>query len=276
MSTPDEKPKTDADLTEDLLVEIRTHLAHLRSWLPLIRSMPETHRDGLGFIPTEMRQVMGRQHAVERRELREAQSSGLPLGRGASEAPGNLSSWALEADVDATLRHLLRYVLRRTPAAHVPVSKAATMGHLERSTGTALDRLSTACRYVTDRHVALAVQRDLDHLVTTCRRALFGEDRMHLGTCPHCRRPTLVVYLQTGVIRCERPRNEDDGRTPRCKCDPEDPASQLAGASQLCPCHSDPKFDHHWLRDRPGSHYLSWPALQTALDHPSMKKRATR
>lgn len=84
-----------------------------------------------------------------------------------------------------------------------------------------------------------------------------------------------MAYLQTGVIRCERPRDAA-GLTPRCLCDPRQPASQLAGASALCPCHSDPRFDHFWLRDRKRTSEKSWHALEDALKHPTMHTKETR
>lgn len=250
---------------EELTVDITVTLTRLASLVPLIKEMPDTHRSGLEYLPPPTRQAMGRQHAQERIEQRIAQAAGLPVGRGASKAPGNAAAWSLLVTVETTIRRLIRFTLRRTPQIRVAAGREGEV------LVDVVWRFSSIARQITERRTAAAVLRDLENLEETVRRTLFGEDRVDLGQCPHCRRPTLVAYLQTGIIQCERPR-DPDGHTPRCECDTQAPASQLAGASGLCPCHSDPRFDHYWLRDRQRTHQKSWHALQDAIAHPTMAK----
>lgn len=266
-----QRPKPVGDL-EPTLDEISTLLNRIYTWLPQIRALTVDRGDRMAFIDPATRQAMGRQHARERRELREATAAGMAIGPGVSRAPGDLTVVSLEGRIVESLRGLITFVLDREPTIvdeRLRQERAVLQlaGRAPWVAGeTAISRLRTAAMGITTAWVAEAVRRDLEALVELVRRALFAEDRRMLGACPHCRNDTLVVYKQTGIVRCERPR-DDDGRTAPCVCDPEDPVSQMAGASALCPCHADPRrFEHHWYRDRPGSHQLSWQgALAPAL-----------
>lgn len=272
----DEQPRTNAELLDDTLSDLSRHTSALYRWLPLIRDMADTHREnGLGFVPEATRQAIGRQHARDRHERRLAVAAGGAVASGESRAPGNLTSWGLEADIATTLRHQVRFIVRQSHRPDCAVYRAAraacTCDVLTRlalptrregeTTEDVVHRFRTAAMQITTLRLATTVLVDVEHLAEAARHTLFGEDRTQLGAeCPHCGRRTLVVYLQTGVIACERPRDVV-GRAQPCTC-----------TDRLCPCHVDARFEHQWLRDRPPIHPRSWQTFAGVLKQNTIRK----
>lgn len=248
----EQRVPTPEELLDDVLTDVSKYLRNLASWMPLVRELSDTQRES-PFIPESTRQAIGRQYAAGRSGPQQAYATDSRGTR--SVAPGNMTSWALEADVEMTLRHLLRFVLRHQAAPPGPVPTEETTEQL-------IGRIRGTFMRISDLRIATAVVVDLEVLAGTCGRVLFGEDRTDLPSpCPYCGRRSLVVYLQTGVIRCERPRDAD-GRTPTCRC-----VGRHDVDEQPCACRTQPRFEHHWLRDRSGNHPHSWQSLHRALIH---------
>lgn len=261
--TDEQAPPTPAELLDDVLTDVSRHLRNLASWMPLVRELSDS-RDGDDFLPQSTREALGRQHA--NRNAGAQLSYGTDARGTHSPAPGNMTSWALEADVEMTLRHLLKFVLRHEGIVD---AKGRVLNHTraepvpaEETTEQLIGRIRATFMRITDLRIATAVVVDLEILAETVRRVLFGENRTQLpSACPYCARNSLVVYLETGVIRCERTRDAE-GRTPACRCH-----SRHDVDGQPCPCATQPRFEHHWLRDRSGNHPHSWPSLHRALIH---------
>jgi hypothetical protein len=243
---------TPEELLDDVLTDVSKHLRNLRSWMPLVRELSDTQRAS-SYIPQSTRAAIGAQHAAGRGGPQQAYATENHGIR--SAAPGNMTSWALEVDVEMTLRHLVRFVVHRLPllAGDVPANE---------TTEQLIGRVRVMFMRIRDLRIATAVAVDLEVLAGTCQRVLFGEDRTELPSpCPYCGRRSLVVYLETGVIRCERPR-DPSGRAPTCHC-----AGRHDVDDQPCACRTQARFEHHWLRDRSGNHPHSWQSLHRALIH---------
>lgn len=98
-----------------------------------------------------------------------------------------------------------------------------------------------------------ATASEINHLLTTVTYFLEGEDRRAFGECPFCDQPSLVLYEESQVVRCERSRGRD-GKRPPCRC-----------AYAQCPCHLDPDFVHHWSMQRPPQARDSFQTLENQL-----------
>lgn len=257
---------TPEELLDDVLTDVSKHLRNLASWMPLVRELSDTHRADT-YIGASTRQQLGRQYSEERGARVAAYAGGAMRG-GSSAAPGNMTSWALEVDVEMTIRHLLKFAMRHTGAIDAKgkiLNRAAVQAVPgQETTEQLISRARRTFMTLTDLRISTAVAVDLEVLAETCRRVLFGEARQDLPSpCPYCSRRSLVVYLDTGVIRCERPRDAS-GRTPVCHC-----VGRHDVDDQPCACRTQPRFEHHWLRDRSGNHPHSWQSLHRALiTHP--------
>ncbi|HTW17048.1 MAG TPA: hypothetical protein VMF51_18100 [Nocardioides sp.] len=244
---PDELPTTQAELLELALADCSKLLGDVYRQLPLLQNLADSRQPGLTFTPAATRAQMGKQFLADRFARRQAEAAGLPAGKGATAAPGNVSGWALVAEIEMTLRHLIRFIVRHDPESAIPVPDEGE------TTGQLVNRFRTLLWTVTQLRVARAIQVDLRHLAELAGRLLDGEDRTALAAeCPHCRNRTLVVYLHSGVIRCERPRRADGTRA-TCQCQ-----------HPICPCRTERRFVHSWVRES-NDPVTSWGALAGRL-----------
>jgi hypothetical protein len=252
---------------DDVQLEAAVLLTKVDTSWSQVDLLTDTHQPGISFVPRSTREAIGRQYAAERTSRRAAQVAGYPAPLGGDHAPGNLAAWTLSAEIETTLMDVRARILKGHAARGTCAVPRRVYSKPTRRTLPAIVRelIWTIPTLV----LARLVVRELTHLVEAIDRLLEGEDRTELdGRCPHCDGLTLVVYLHSGTIRCERPKNRATGRRPKCVC--SDP---------LCGCHANPAgYIHSWSRDRRPGAPDSWQALSdrlnlTHLAHPKKEHR---
>lgn len=241
-------------LVSDLAVLVRK----IQGQVPLIDELTTTRQTGSPFVAAGTKRIMGEQYAKDKRAHRVAQIAGLPAGNGVTRAPGNLPGWALSAEYSMTLRDQIRRIVRHHQRNGTHGRGFITVfGPMPEAEANAL----VLARYLYElvwtidgTGLARGVTSDLTHLHRNGHVFLNGEPRRALpGPCPFCGNHSLVHYVESDAIFCERSRNPD-GTRPACHC-----------LDAGCPCRSDRAFRHSWLSGVPRSSPRHWNALQRHL-----------
>ncbi len=217
-----------------------------------VLELTDTRNPGPAFIAPETREAAARDTKKFKEAHRAALAAGYPDLIATTRIPGNPAAWELAAEIPIGLLDQVRTitVARLRHEGVCVLRRLRTIGPRD----TLLANVRELIWDIPTRTCAERVLRDLGNLAERIEVFVDGEDRSVLDTvCPHCGHRSLVAYLETGVIRCERPRDKDTGLRPRCKCN-----------QPLCQCQVDPTHFHTWFRDSrdPTS---SWTALETRL-----------
>jgi len=248
---------------EDAQVEAATLLRLLDTRWDQLQLLKDSRGPGLTFVPKSTREAIGRQFLADRLAQQAARAAGYPASLGNTHTPGNMAAWTLINEIETTLLDVRRRIL----AAHDLQGTCAIPQRVYARPSKATQFGVVRELIFTIPTVALArnVNRDLQHLVDEADRLVEGDDRTELDSeCPHCHEGSLVVYLKSGEVRCERPRDRATGRRPKCRC-----------SNPLCGCKTDPAgYVHTWYRDRRAGDSDSWPALfgRLNLTHLARKK----
>lgn len=216
-----------------------------------VLELTDSRNPSPAFIAPETREAAARDTRKFKEAHRAALAAGYPDLIASTDIPGNPAAWELAAEIPIVLLDQVRTIT----VARFRHEGVCVVRRL-RTTGPRAQLLANLRELIWDiptRSTAERVLRDLTYLADKIERFVDGEDRSVLDTvCPHCGNRSLVVYLETGVIRCERPRDED-GTRPRCRCN-----------QPLCQCQVDPAYIHTWFRaSRDPTD--SWDALETRL-----------
>lgn len=251
---------------EDTLLDAAHELGRIRAEWPLVVALGDSRQAGLGFVPADVRERLGAAYAQEKQERR-ARSSDPARGLGASageaqplgvgRTPGNIGAWSLSAELALMLRDWIRRVVadhRASGASLRGIAIVAGTLPAEPSDRQILDHLRELLWTITKIGRARALVADLQHYADRIRDFLDGDHRRELpGACPWCHRRTLVLYQESGVIRCEGPRGADGYAVP-CTCN-----------NGACGCHEDPAWTHTWLDAHASHQATSWDALARLL-----------
>lgn len=258
-------PATSPIPLEDAQVEAATLLRLLDTRWDQLKSLRDSRGPGLAFVPRSTREAIGRQFSADRTANRAARAAGYPEPLGNTHTPGNMAAWTLVAEIESTLVDVRRRIL----AAHALQGTCAIPARVY--SRPAKETLFPVVRElifaIPTLQLARAVNRQLQHLVDEADRIVEGDDRTELdGECPHCANRSLVVYLKSGVISCERARDRQSGRRPKCRC-----------SNPLCGCKADPAGHvHTWYRDRRSGDADSWAALSGRLNLTHLARKAPR
>lgn len=191
----------------------------------------------MGAWALEAEITLSLQHLVQRL-LRHHVTTSLVLGERVERRAGRNVRVIYRRDSAADDPMLT--VLGLAPAGVAGVD--VVLGTLQRSTATAVDLagyLYELLWTVDAIGLVRSTGTEITHLLTTVTTFLEGEEREAFGHCPFCDQPSLVLYRDLQMVRCERARDRD-GRRPTCRC----PYAQ-------CPCHTDADYVHQWFAERP-------------------------
>lgn len=248
MATADRRPQ-DATAVQGeqldalaLQVELSSVLGDLQGLVPHLLQLTTTHPRGLGYVTHAGRLAMGKQHQEEKQVARDNARLGFPAPSGDKPAPGNLTPVSAHADltmrlIDAGHKLTQALLLQGDVCPATRLSREATNTQL-------LDYLLDLQRLVRHLPTLTKVTADLTEIRDRVSDIVDGQARVSLrelwgpdAVCPHCHRPTLVLYGRD-VIVCE-----EDTRTgekhPPCTC-----------SDVMCECKSRPRaFRHTWYRD---------------------------
>lgn len=256
------EPVNTAELLDDAQGALAEQLTTVANLVPLIAALTDTRQRGLGFVTYEGKQIQDAMIREARADLtariRDARERNVlhliePAKRGAgqSPAPGNIVAVSVEANIHATLHHLIRQLVDG-----LALNGICTLTKVPEDAN--LYQLLSTMRALTwqslDARLLGTVQRDLEDLIVDAHRLIDGNDRTVLAAdCPHCGNRTLVVYFADDLIRCDRhPRT---GRYEPCTC--PDP---------LCECKARPRaFRHEWHRSK-GTKANGWWSLADRLN----------
>ncbi|MFW6776098.1 hypothetical protein ACOACO_17575 [Nocardioides sp. CPCC 205120] len=263
-----EQPRTRAEQLEDLLLEASVLLGRIRAQADLIEHLALTRQPRTPYVAHSTREAAGTAYAAHKRDAKVAQAAGF-TALPEAPAPGNFGGWATAAEIDLLLRDQLRRLVDAHMRAGVcllpSVTSPATRGVDGRPhTRVLVDVVREVTWSLPSLPAAERLVRDLQHAVQLGTHLLDGEDKLDLGApCPHCERRSLVVYLETGVIVCERPKGPD-GTRPVCQCN-----------RPICLCREEPRHEHTWLRDT-RRHEDSWQALAGRLNVTTLARKDRR
>lgn len=252
MSTNPQPTTTTQDPgVEDLQVLVSTALSDLQSRYRMVRHLIDTRQRGLGFATVEAKQQMDKLARAERTDRRQAEIEGQPTGTGETMAPGNLTVWAYLAHAHDVLTDLIQASVAEFMAGGVCTLHQAPA---EPSFTDLVNHIRVLSWDVTSPRLLQLMHTQIEHLTSEARRLVDGNDRTRLDApCPHCARKTLVVYFDTGVIRCDR--DPFTGRLEDCTC--PDP---------MCGCKTNPLgHRHEWHRSR-GTGPGGWRHLADRLN----------
>lgn len=249
---------------EELQVMIGVKLGELdNTWLPLVDVLLRaTQRQLAGFQTPAARHAIAQAQAHEReldvldREVRAGRQWMRPEQRlvGGANTPtpaATLGALDLSEEISFRLHDIVRRTLRALNRAGVcpivprlraePTSRDL-IAHVRALVWTAPSK-----KLLTD------IDRDLTWLNDAADRLVNGDAKTALpDPCPHCHRPTLVVYFRDDVIICGR--DPKTRRNESCVCN--DP---------ICECKTSPvTYRHEWIRV-PASARNSWRQLSSAL-----------
>lgn len=269
-SRPDDTaiPKTHAEQLEEAILEASVLLTQIRGQAELIEHLAHTRQPRMPYVAHSTRQAAGAAYVEHKTATRVAQSLGFPDLK-TSPMPGNWSGWGTAAEIDLVLRDLLRRLVDAHMRAGICVLPHVTAPARVREDSRPHTRvLVDVVREVTwtlpDLGVARYLVRHLQRSADVGAHLLDGEDKLDLAAeCPHCGRQSLVVYLEAGVIRCERPRGRD-GFRPECRCN-----------RPICTCRDNPRHEHTWLRDTRHPED-SWQALAGRLNVTTLARKDRR
>lgn len=246
--------RTDTPITslagEGLQLEIASLLTELHELNPFISALVTSYQRSVGFIGAEGIAEQDAAVRVERRLQAVAAQQGRPPGHGATPAPGNFRGIAVDVDLWYTtidiLRRLDAWHVRNNPD-YLPetLPEAATIGWI-------LDHIRPLVWGCTRDQLLRLVVDELRAARDAAEQLLHGEDRLFLGACPHCERPTLVAYFDQGLIRCGRDQNTSHYHP--CTC--SDP---------LCECKSRPVAHRHTWWNHRGNKPDGWKTLASRI-----------
>lgn len=243
-----------------LATEIDRKLSDLGALLPLVDKLVDSHQRGLSFLSPDAKDALD--HAAREEKAHRVdtnprfQTPGLQWMRGttgggvlgAVGVPGNVTAISAQADITFTVHDLTRRIRTSLAKAGIcPLSRLAA----DATTQDRLEHLSALVWVAPDvasaAQLLRSVDRDLEHLVGLADLVVNGNDKTTYGDCPHCRRPTVVVYFRPEfLIRCDR--DQKTGHYEPCVCrDPD------------CLCKYKPTtFRHTWQKERPHAHDGVW------------------
>lgn len=254
----------------ELHAEVVESLDQLRAAAGFVLDLLDSRQRGLGFLTPEGRRILDAQLQADRRQRRTqperlADDGSLVLGldwlnrdthvagTGHIPAPAAVSATAVDAEILFTLHHLIRRVTARLERAGL-----CTLHRLpaEPTYGQLFDHLANLVKSAPSPTLLTEVQRELDHLLESTSLVVDGNDRTHLGDCPHCGRSTLVVYFRDEIVRCDR--DPHTGTYAPCRCE-----------DRYCDCKRSPvSFRHTWYRSVRNS-----PKPRTAHDWHDLASR---
>lgn len=220
---------------DDLRVHISTALTALGRHINAVHALVATRSRGLGFLTHEGKAAMDRQVIAERadRYWNLVNAGGVKI-TGEVPAPGSIPALQYLAETHTGLAHLVRRIVTAATRAGVcPIPRLAG----EPTIPALIARLRELSWRVNNLDLLTETLHDLENLTHHATSLLEGNDKTRLDEpCPHCGRPTLVVYFRDGVIRCDR--DPHTGLYEPCAC--PDP---------MCDCHTNPHHRHQWYRD---------------------------
>lgn len=256
--------------------EISSTITDLGLHLDLVRSLVDApQRSLLGFLPPEAQKAVDDMvrddRAARRSHIHDGRgadvglrimNSDAPVRGQASPAPLNLSPASFEAYAWATLQHLVKnagYHLTRVyelleqrgwcpwprPAVRdLPIDVDDDGNVIVPGTVALAAQLRILCWEIRHTPLLEATLRELRYLNEQAETVVEGAGRTHLGDCPHCGRPTLVVYFRGDrdtpgamFVRCGR--DPKTGHHQPCTC-----------GSEWCPCKTKPLTHRHtWWRN---------------------------
>lgn len=237
---------------ETLRTLIVAGLDELEGLLPLVTRLYSTHQKGIGFLTVEARAVMDDTIRKER-EARHWNyvHSGVKI-TGDVPAPGNISAYAIVAEVSMVLTGIVSDLTRRLRRAGLCLIAGApyeaTPEQLMASTRLLVGMLTNV-------DTLDHVDRETARLVAMAKKLVDGDDKKkHPEPCPHCGRMTLVIYISQGVIRCEK--DAETEKLERCLCNDSN--------SPYCPCRRNRTYRHEWFRKPPTARERDWWDLKNA------------
>lgn len=242
--------------TDELQVECSIALRRLKGMLPMIDDLVDSRQTRV-FVTPDTREAAGRELRAFRKARIEAMAAGYPGTVTPGRLPGNAAVWELTADIDFTLIDVMNRITKACFAQGICITRAA---RVIAPRATLFANVAELLWWIPTRVCGERVLRDLAWLVERADRLVDGEDRVEMrATCPWCGERSLVWYADSGLIRCERPRQPDGTRT-RCRCGSPD-----------CGCWDDPRHVHSWVytgeRRRHRNEAGSWNGLLAMTRH---------
>lgn len=244
-TTPAETAADQHDLIRSRQADVDDTLLDLLTVAVLVEGLIDTYQRGLGFLTPAGRQAADAAITAERaaridttrRDTGLGWMRGTPaaVGTGQINTAGNANAISTSAEISFALQHAARRLRRDLERAGVC---AIARPHLEPDLFQLVDYVRALVQASHTHDLLTETYRDLRRVVEGATLVVDGNDRTQLGDCPHCGLPTLVVYFNTGVIRCDRdPRT---GHYAPCVC-----------PDSYCDCKRKPvSHRHEWRRDQ--------------------------
>lgn len=265
----DTTPAENAVELDDLRVEIDRTLDDLLAYARLIRDLTTTHQTGLGFLTPAGREQLDAQLVADRRHRRtqpdRLDPDGNPVpgldwlnrdtvvaGSGHVRAPGTTAAISMGAQIWFTLSDLIRRTIRRLERSGICILRPLGM---DPDTGDVIEHLRHLLATTTVASFLRPVLHDLEQLSEEADIAVHGDAKAYLDNCPHCSRPTLLVYFRDDLIRCDR--DPKSGHYEPCKC-----------RDEFCDCQRKPVSHRHtWYRSPHVAPSLThtWSALNNLI-----------
>jgi hypothetical protein len=230
---------------DGLRYDVMTALGQLEPLQELVARLTDTRQRGLGFLTPAARAAMDAQHAADRR-YRTTQDDRDVVGldwlnrdadiipTGHVRAAGTVPAISVEADMYFTLRELVakttHWLVAREGVCVVGAIPAEPTVH------QLIGRIRTLVLHLTNERRLAHLLREARRLVDDATFVVDGDDRTLLpDPCPHCGRNTLVAYMRSDLIRCDR---DARGQYGICRC-----------ADPMCECKTRPvAYRHEWHR----------------------------
>lgn len=235
---------------EALQLEIAQLLTTLVAEAPFVAALVDSRQRSLGFLSPQARADQDAAVRAERAAQREATVQGRPLGHGATPTPGNFKGIAVDVDLWATAAHTRRRLIRWHRNSATPQDQMLLPQ--DPTTKQILDSLRGLIWTCDADRLLREILTDLRKARDAVDALLHGEDRMLLGDCPHCDRPTLVAHFDQGFIRCGK--DQGTGHYHACVC--PDP---------LCGCKRTPVTHRHIWWNHRGRNADGWLTLASRI-----------
>lgn len=238
--------------TTDALTLVLAELGHVQQQQPLLRTLLDTHQAGIGFLTVEAAKVQDDLLRTERHDRLAHARDGLTVP-GHAPAPVSVSPLSLMGEWRDLLLDTHRFLSEHAARAGIVDAFAS-------DDATTDDELADA---LTTRLVVLGfkrtsylnrLHRDLVSLGDRGARCIDGTQIKAMpDPCPWCGLNTLVADLTNGVITCGT--DAATGIRQWCIC-----------SDSYCPCHTNHRHRHTWVRDHKPHKTTSWQGLRRAIN----------